>query len=73
MDVAAALDAPLMTVWNAALDVIFPDVKERLCYFRSILPMTKNGSVMAGENFGLFSQVSDELVYIYFVNKVWYM
>ena len=32
--------------------------------------MTKNGSVMAGENFGLFSQVSDELVYIYFVNKV---
>ena len=42
---------PKFRRWYVALDVIFQDVKERLCYCRSILPMTKTGCVVAGENF----------------------
>ena len=37
--------------WYVALDVIFQDFKERLCYFRSTLPMTQIGCVIAGEKF----------------------
>ena len=45
--------------WYIALDVIFQDIKERLCYPISILSMTKNVRVMAlVKHFGLFNQVS---------------
>ena len=37
--------------WYVALDIILQDVKEWLFYFRSVLPMSKNGSVMVRENF----------------------
>ena len=49
--------------WYVALDVFLQDVKEQLCYFRSILPMTKNGCVMAGQKFPTI-QSSSGLVYI---------
>ena len=56
-----------------SLDVILQDVKEQRCYFRSILPMAKNGCVMADRTFWIiksgFGVIS---LYILFVN-VWYM
>ena len=36
-----------MDDWYVAIDVIFQDVKEQLCYFKSMLAITKNGCVTA--------------------------
>ena len=54
--------------WYVALDVIFLDVKEQLCFFRSILPMTKNGCEMAGEKYWII-YLSFGLISLYLVCK----